>query len=73
MNSHVDEAAELIAGYGITPNAAIAKQAIPQCHLVFLSGRDMAPAISDYFMVLYSVNPAAVGGALPDDAIYYVP
>lgn len=73
VNSHVDEAAELIAGYGITPNAAIAKQAIPQCHLVFLSGRDMAPAISDYFMVLYSVNPAAVGGALPDDAIYYVP
>lgn len=73
VNSHVDEAAELIAGYGITPNAAIAKQAIPQCHLVFISGEDMAPAISDYFMVLYSVSPASVGGALPDDAIYYVP
>ena len=73
VNNHVDEAAELIAGYGITPNAAIAKQAIPQCHLVFLSGKDMSPAISDYFMVLYSVSPSAVGGALPDDAIYYVP
>lgn len=73
VNSHVDEAAELIAGYGITPSAAIARQAIPQCHLVFISGADMAPAVSDYFMVLYSVSPAAVGGALPDDAIYYVP
>lgn len=73
VNSHVEEAAQLIAGYGITPNAAIAQQAIPQCHLVFLSGADMAPAISDYFMVLYSVSPASVGGALPDDAIYYVP
>ena len=73
VNSNVDEAAGLIAGYGITPNAAIAKQAIPQCHLVFISGADMAEAISDYFMVLYEVDPASVGGALPDDAIYYVP
>ena len=73
VNENQDAAAELIAGYGITPNATIAKQAIPQCHLVYIDGRKMAPAISDYFMVLYSVNPAAVGGKLPDDAIYYVP
>lgn len=73
VNNNVDEAAELIAGYGITPNAAIAKQAIPQCHLVCITGADMAPAISDYFRVLYSVNPASVGGGLPDDGIYYVP
>lgn len=73
VNNNVDEAAEIIAGYGIAPNAAIAKQAIPQCHLVCITGGDMAPAISDYFMVLYSVNPASVGGGLPDDGIYYVP
>lgn len=73
VNENVDAAAELIAGYGITPNAAIAKQAIPQCHLVYIDGRDMSGAISDYFRVLYSVNPNSVGGALPDDAIYYVP
>jgi len=73
VTTQVDAAAELIAGYKITPNAAIAKQAIPQCHLVYIAGRDMAPAISDYYMVLYAVNPNAVGGSLPDDAIYYVP
>ena len=73
VNENVEEAAELIAGYGITPNAAIAKQAIPQCHLVYIDGRDMSGAISDYFRVLYSVDPNSVGGALPDDAIYYVP
>ena len=73
VNTKVDEAAELIAGYGITPSAAIAKQAIPQCHLVFIAGADMAPAVSDYFSVLYELDPASVGGALPDDAIYYVP
>lgn len=73
VNGNVNEAAEMIAGFGITPNAAIAKQAIPQCHLVYIDGRNMSRAISDYFRVLYSVNPAAVGGSLPDDAIYYVP
>ena len=73
VNSNIDAAAELVAGYGITPNAAIAKQAIPQCHLTFISGADMLPAISDYFSVLYSLDPASVGGALPDDGIYYVP
>ena len=33
----------------------------------------MVGAISDYFQVLYSIDPASVGGSLPDDAIYYVP
>ena len=73
VNANVDEAAELIAGFGITPNAAIAKQAIPQCHLVYIDGRQMSRSISDYFRVLYSVDPTSVGGSLPDDAIYYVP
>lgn len=73
VNGNPDTAAELIAGYGITPNAAIAKQAIPQCNLAYIAGRSMSAAISDYFMVLYEVSPASVGGKLPDDAIYYVP
>ncbi len=73
VNNNVEQAAELIAGFGIAPSAGIAKQAIPQCHLVYIAGQDMGPAISDYFMVLYSIDPASVGGALPDDAIYYVP
>lgn len=69
---HVDEAAEWIAGYGITPNAAIAKQAIPQCHLAFIDGPDMVAGISDYYSVLYSIDPASVGGSLPDDGIYWM-
>ena len=73
VNNNLDEAAEMIAGYGITPNAAIAKQAIPQCHLVYIAGKDMISAISDYFMELYNVSPDSVGGSLPDSAIYYVP
>lgn len=73
VNNNPDEASEMIAGFGITPNAAIAKQAIPQCHLIYIAGRDMVTAISDYFMELYNVSPDSVGGSLPDSGIYYVP
>ena len=73
VNNNVDAAAELVAGYGITPSAGIAKLAIPQCHLAFISGTDMMSAVSSYFMALYTVDPASVGGSLPDDGIYYVP
>ncbi|MBD5133723.1 MAG: ABC transporter substrate-binding protein [Clostridiales bacterium] len=72
VNNNVDAAAELVAGYGITPSAGIAKQAIPQCHLAFISGPDMVASISDYYSVLWSIDPAAVGGSLPDDGIYFL-
>ena len=70
--NNLDAAAELVAGYGIAPSAAIAKQAIPQCHLVFLSGNEMVSAMSNYFLALYAIDPASVGGSVPDDGIYYV-
>ena len=73
VNHNIDAAAELVAGYGITPSAGIAKQAIPQCHLTFIAGEDMMSAVSGYFRTLYSIDPAAVGGAVPDDGIYYIP
>lgn len=73
VNNNVDEAAELVAGFGITPSAPIAKQAIPQCHLTYIAGKDMAPAVSGYYDILWQADPAAVGGSLPDDGIYYVP
>ena len=73
VNNNPEEISQTIADLGITPSAPIAQQAIPQCHLVYIDGADMVGAISDYFQVLYSIDPTSVGGSLPDDAIYYVP
>ena len=73
VKENPEEAGQLVADLGIAPSAAIAQQAIPQCNLVFLAGEDMKPAISGYYEVLYSIDPTAVGGKLPDDDIYYVP
>lgn len=71
MNNNVDEAAEMVAELGLAPSAAIAQKAIPQCHLAFIDGMDMVAAMSDYYAVLYGIDPAAVGGSLPDGGIYW--
>lgn len=69
--SDVDTTAALCETYGIIPKAAIAKKAIPNCALVFVSGADMKAQIAGYYTVLFEANPKAVGGKLPDDAFYY--
>ena len=73
VNNNIDAAAELVANYKLTPSAAIAKDAIPQCHLAFLSGYDMVSALSGYFITLNAVAPNSLGGPVPDDGIYYIP
>ena len=65
------EAAEMVASYGITANAAIATKAIPQCNLTFVSGNEMKDALQDYYQILFQTNPASIGGAMPYDAFYY--
>ena len=73
VNGSVDEAAELVAQYGIVPKAAIAKLAIPDCNLVFITGEEMRDQIQGYYQVLYAADPSSIGGGLPDDAFYYIP
>ncbi len=72
VNDNLDEAAELIAQYEITPKAAIAKAAIPQANLVCITGTDMRE-IQDYYEILFAADPTSIGGAIPDDAFYYIP
>ncbi len=66
-------AAEYVAQFGITANAAIAAKAIPQCNLTYLAGDEMRTAIQGYYEVLFTADPAAIGGGNPDDAFYYIP
>ncbi len=66
-----DHAAELCEKYGIVPKAAIAKRAIPDCNLTFVSGADIRTTLEPYFQVLFDANPASVGGAMPDEGFYY--
>lgn len=71
VNSKVDEAAELVGKYDIVP-AAVAKKAIPQCHIVCIYGSQMFDRLSGYLQVLYDTDPKSVGGTLPDRRFYYI-
>ena len=68
---NLEEAAELVAQYGITANANIAKAAIPQCNLVCLTGDEMKSVLEAYYQVLFDADPTSIGGALPDASFYY--
>ena len=70
--SNLETTSALCQTYGIVAKQAIAKKAIPNCQITFVAGTAMKEQIAGYYAMLYKANPKAVGGALPDDAFYYV-
>ena len=70
VNENNDEAAALIGQFDIVPEA-VAQKALPYCRIVYIDGQEMQTQLSGYLKVLFDQNPAAVGGALPDEAFYY--
>ncbi len=71
VNDDIDSAAALCEKYGIVSPAPVAKKAIPYCHIVFQSGKELKTNLSAYLDFLFNSNPQAVGGKLPDDDFYY--
>ena len=69
-NENVAAAAQEIADLGIIAAAKVAEKALPSCRLVFVSGEDMQAQAAPLYEVLFSANPASVGGKVPDDAYY---
>ena len=72
VQSDADTAAQLCETYGIVAKAAVAKKAIPDCNLCFVSGAEIQSAIEPYYNVLFTANPASIGGAMPGSDFYYV-
>ena len=70
---NVDEAAELVAAQGIVEKAPIAKQALPKCNIVCITGQEMKDALTGYLSVLNSQDASSIGGSLPGDDFYYMP
>lgn len=68
-----EAAAALIEKAGIVANAAIAQKALPYCNITCISGTALRDALSGYLGALLEQEPSSVGGALPDDAFYYIP
>ncbi|MBE5804588.1 MAG: ABC transporter substrate-binding protein [Clostridiales bacterium] len=72
VNTNVDEASQMVEAQGIIPKAAVARKAIPNCHIVFITGEEMKSQIAPFFQVLYNANPKSVGGELPGEDFYYI-
>ena len=70
VNGNVPEAAKLVGGYDIVPEAVAAK-ALPACNITFVAGQDMKDQLSGYLEILFGQNAQAVGGSLPGDDFYY--
>lgn len=71
-NENVEETAELVAAAGIIEKAPVAMKALPYCNITYIDGADMKTALSGYLSVLSELDPATVGGALPEDNFYAI-
>lgn len=69
-NDNVDDTAALLEKFDIF-KAAVAKKAIPQCNVTFITGSEMQTKVLSYLSVLFDANPASVGGSLPDENLFY--
>ena len=68
----LDGTAALCEEQGVVAKAAIAKAALPACNIVCITGEEMKANVAGYAQVLYDADPAAVGGAMPDDGFYWM-
>ena len=73
VNENPSQAATIIESLGIVGKAAIAEKAIPGCAISAIAGEEMREALSGYLQVLFELNPASVGGAVPADDFYFIP
>lgn len=71
VNEHPDKAAKLVVEQGILESKAVAQKAIPACHLVCLTGKELKQALTGYLEVLHQADASSVGGSLPADDFYY--
>ncbi len=74
VNNSPAEAAKKIVEKGFIGKVEIAEAAIPNCHIVLYSGdqKEAGEAMLKTFNeTLFAMDPAAVGGSLPGDDLYY--
>lgn len=68
---NADQAALYCEAFEILPKAAIAKKALPNSNIVFITGDEMKKCVSEELQHFYDFSPTSVGGKLPEGAFYY--
>lgn len=71
LNSDPTTNSAYIKEFGIFANDKVAAKAIPNCNIAYLDGSEMKTAMLGFLEAMYSVAPASIGNAIPDDNFYY--
>lgn len=70
VQSTTGDAADLMGQFEIV-KTPIAMKALPYCNIAFITGSEMQREMDGYLKVLFDMNPASVGGKLPESDFYY--
>lgn len=72
INEDAEAGAALAVEAGIVAKEPVARQAIPRCNIVCVTGEDMKADLSAYLEVLMGFQPELIGGGLPEEEFYYM-
>lgn len=62
----------LLSGTGYFSSEELAQVAFTGCNPSFMRGESMKKAVAAVIEMFYNADPALIGGAIPDDGIYFV-
>ena len=71
LSTDVESAAQMIVTNGIFTSAPVAKKALPNCNICYITGNEMKEAISIFYEKLFEADNSSIG-SIPDDGFYYV-
>jgi NitT/TauT family transport system substrate-binding protein len=71
VNANPKQAAELIVKAGIMQSVELAEKAIPNCHIVFVTGDAQVDTLTKLYRILFAANPKSIGGAMPGSDFFY--
>ena len=71
LNSDPTSGASFIKEFGIFANDKVAAKAIPNCNIKYLDGKEMKESMKNFLDAMYSIAPASIGSAIPNDDFYY--
>ncbi len=72
LSEDAETAGALIEQTGVFTNGAVAAKAIPNCNVCFVTGEAMQTAMDTFCNILFALEPAAVGGAVPNADFYWL-
>jgi NitT/TauT family transport system substrate-binding protein len=62
----------LVPKYGFSMSAEVTEMAVPRINLKYIDGEESRKVLSDYYSILFSLDPKILGGSIPGDELYYL-